>query len=331
MKQLQEKSLCCGEKIIRYGKKRRQCTKCKKTWSVWKSKRGKKEKRINYQKIIKDLLEHKTATIIAEAQKRKITTATFQKRVSKYLKKFNQKNKYSEIDITKKLIVIADAKVEYINKSWWTWYCIFLRDIKNDEAIICKPYCRKGTEIVKGWQEAFRGLEPSVLVKIQALVCDGHAGLIKVATDNKWLIQRCHFHLIARIQSRRSKWNSSRNKKEGQKIYNLAKIALTTKNQKILISTLKKLLKLKNLTTSPDLKRTLSGFCKHYKYFRTYLDYPKLNLPITTNTAESFNNCIQNLIFRFKGFKTVNSLKNWIEALAKNKKKMKCRPNYQQN
>ncbi|MFC1615157.1 hypothetical protein ACFL22_01230, partial [Patescibacteria group bacterium] len=57
MKKIQTNSLCCGVKIHNYGERRRQCSKCKKTWRIYKKKTGRKKIRVTTN-IVEDVLVH---------------------------------------------------------------------------------------------------------------------------------------------------------------------------------------------------------------------------------------------------------------------------------
>ena len=56
------KSPCCRGRINRFGKRRRQCSICKRTWSVRKKRRGRKRKRIAVALLNRILLERHTIT-----------------------------------------------------------------------------------------------------------------------------------------------------------------------------------------------------------------------------------------------------------------------------
>ena len=214
--------------------------------------------------------------------------------------------------------------IQYTKTGWYTFYFVLVRPAKGDCAVICEPYVKKGTETYPGWSEALDNLPKETKSSIVALVCDGHSGLVNCARQYGWHIQRCHFHLIARLQSRRSKWRTGRHQEEGKRIYHLVDIVLTTKKEKAILKALTELEEIGWLSTSPELQKYLSGFVRNYDDFRTYLKYPELNLPKTSNAAESFIGCIQKFRQRARGFATFNSLKKWIEALIKYKKIIKC-------
>lgn len=81
------------------------------------------------------------------------------------------------------LIAIGDALVKYMEGAWWTWYFILVRAVDGDEAIILPPYCQRGTETTGAWYKAFDALDPCIHARIEALVADGHRGLVYEA---KW-------------------------------------------------------------------------------------------------------------------------------------------------
>ncbi|MBI2591713.1 MAG: transposase [Candidatus Brennerbacteria bacterium] len=229
------------------------------------------------------------------------------------------------------LILVADAFVQYIEHSWHTWYCFLVRAVDGEDAVILSPICRKGTEVAQGWQESFSTLSDSILERTVALVCDGHNGLILEARRRHWLIQRCHFHLIARLQSKRSRWRRGFHQKEGKLIYQLVMQIIETCSDRTIKKSLEQLMDIGRVTTSKDVRRVISGVMTNWSDYRTYQRYPELNLPITSNTAESFIGLVRNLLHRARGFRTVRSMSCWIEALVKTQKTIKCRGKNQPN
>ena len=323
MNKLHEKSPCCRGRIRRFGKRRRQCVICKKTWRAWQKKRGRKKARVSAAFLIR-YLEHQTPSLRGLAKRYNLSEAVLKYRLKRSRQKFVSKTPWPSLPQRQSLIAIADAMVRYTKKGWHTFYFVLLRPARGDRAIIVKPYIKKGTETYLGWSEALDRLPEKTRSSIVALVCDGHGGLVNYARQYGWLIQRCHFHLIARLQSRRSKWRTGRHQKEGKRIYDLVNKVLAGKNKKVILKALVELEEIGWLSSSPEIARTLSGFVKHYEDYRTYLRYPELNLPRTSNTAESLIGCVQKLCQRTRGFASLDSLREWIEALIKYKKIIKC-------
>jgi len=325
MKKLHEKSPCCQGRIRRFGKRRRQCSVCKKTWRVWRRKRGKKKSRTSSDFFLR-YLDHQIPSLHGLAKIRKLPESTIRYRLKASRQKFVTKTPWPRLPQNEPSLVIADAAIQFVEGSFWTFYFILIRRVNDDFAYPAPPYIRKGSEVATGWYEAFNLLPDGVKGSISALICDGHGGLTSLGKRQNWIVQRCHFHLIARIQSRRSKWRSSRHRTEGKMIYELVKKVLTVKRKK---SIPKYLSKIKQLALMPsnsfELKTTLLGFTKHYQDYRSYIGYPKLHLPRTTNAIESVIGSIRNICHRAKGFRTLNSLENWIIAFLKTKQKFKCR------
>lgn len=223
------------------------------------------------------------------------------------------------------VIIIADAFLQYIESVWYTWYCILVRPVDGEDAVILKPFCRKGTEVALGWHEAFAAVPEDLLSRTRALVCDGHNGLILEARRRTWLIQRCHFHLIARLQQKRSRWIRGFHQEEGRKINAFAMKALETRSARVLAQSLTHLAVIRSKTASRDIRRMISGFLSNYHDYRTYLYHPELRLPTTSNTAEAFVGLVRELCRRARGFRTVRTMDQWIEALVKVRKVIKCR------
>lgn len=330
MKTLHEKSSCCRARVCRFGGRRRQCALCLRTWSAWKRKRGRKHKRSNVE-LVKKYLDHAVPSMHAKARHRKVISRTLERQLERSRDLFLRVTSWPILPKREPLILIADADVKYIKRKWYTAYCMLVRTIESNEAVIAPPVVLDGTETAKGWGEALDTLPYATRSSITAIVCDGHSGLVNYARWSNWLIQRCHFHLIARIQSRRSRWKQSRHKEEGEKIYKLVNRILTNRSEKTFTSTISEIEEIGWLTKSPDLSRALLGFVNNYRDFRTYIYHPELNLPTTSNTAESFISCIEGLCHRARGFSSKNSFEKWIFALVKHKKKIKCNGNYQQN
>lgn len=190
---------------------------------------------------------------------------------------------------------------------------------------------RAGGEVVLGWREAFSRIPHEVFDRISALICDGHGGLVYLAKKNQWLLQRCHFHVLASLEHSASCGPLNKIDGLGIRIKNLVRIVLYQTNIDAVHLALDGLVRIKNTTKSPHLKTTVSGFVKHFEDFRTYLNYPQYFLPTTSNTAEFLNSRIRDLQYRAKGFRTPQSLFAWINGLCKHIKSLTCRGKIQPN
>lgn len=283
---------------------------------------GRKKKRVNHN-LIKAFLNRETIAISKKAEKRRQSESTLQEALKRSRDHFLLREQYAPAP-SGDLIMVADAVIELIKGKWLTTHLILLRSVSGDKAVILPPLFRRGTETYKGWSEAFKTIPETTQVRIKALVCDGHVGLVERAKERGWVLGRCHFHLLARIQSRRSLSFIARNKKEATVIFLNVRTILYDRNERKVLDALNVIEEIGWISNSSTIRTTLSGFVKHYEDYRTYLKYPELHLPTTNNTAESLASLISGLKYKLKGFKTEDSLKNWVSALLKFKKKIKC-------
>jgi hypothetical protein len=330
MKKLHAKSPCCQGDVKRYGNRRRQCAVCQQTWRVRKKKRGRKIKREQDNLLIR-YLQHEVPSLYAWAHAKNQSEHFLQARLNRSLRYFLRQTSWPALPKEGNLVLLADAMLRYVENEWRTFYLVAVKNTWNNYAVIVPPFIHKDRETFVGWQKALNRLPEEIKARIKAIVCDGHRGLIYYAKSSGWLIQRCHFHLIASIQSRRSKWRYSRHRAEGQHIYDLVNHVLTTLDEKAIIESIAQIEKLAWCTKSQKLRKILSGFVTHYQEFRTYLYYPELNLPKTNNTMESLIGAIQHLCHRARGFCTLASFERWICAIIKHKKKIKCNGSHQPN
>ena len=234
MNKKHEKSACCQAVIIKYGNKRRQCVGCRRTWSVWKKRRGRKKKRIDTN-LAQAFLRREIASQIALAKQRRCSEALVQKTLQSSRDVFIRTTAWFAIPAGN-LILIADGVVEMVERQWHTIYLVLVRPVSGRDAVILPPLILSGTETASGWQ-----------------------------------------------------------------------------------------------STSPEIRKVLSGFVSQYLDYRSYLKYPDLHLPTTNNTAESLASMIADLKRRMRGFPTFRSFERWIVALLKYKKTIACNGFHQQN
>lgn len=321
MNEIHEKSPCCRGQIYLFGARRRQCSLCKKTWRVWKKKRGRRKNRYSFKtlfqyfegKLIRSKLEHRTLSA----------------RLRNILKKFNDRTPWPMIP-EGPLIVIADGLIEFIEKKIHCVYFVLVRSIFSSQAIILPPYIQSEKETCAGWQKTFASIPNNVLNRIQFLLCDGHGGLTSLAKTYGWELQRCQFHLLASIAHSASCGPLGKNRKIALKIKKLVEIILYQRNT-IFLSAIEKLKIFQRKIKTPNLKTVISGFLKHYEDYRTYLRFPNCHLPTTSNSAEFLIGEIRRLQYRARGFRTPKALFSWIVGFCKYRKSVTCRGKIQPN
>lgn len=322
MNKLHEKSPCCGSKIHHFGTRRRQCSSCKKTWRVWKKIRGRKRRRLNVKTLFNYFDGHLKPS--------RLEKRTVSARLRILLREYNNETPWPKVP-EGRLIAVADGLIEFFKEKNYTIYIILVRSIDGSKAFILPPYMREGGEVVLGWHEAFEQVPNDVFVRIEALVCDGHGGLIRLAKTNQWILQRCHFHLLARIGHYASFGSLNKTKGMGLRVKGLVEVVLYQKDSEGVLLALEALKKIKMTMTSRSFKTVISGFVRHYQDYRAYMDHPQYFLPTTSNSAEYLNARIRDLQYRARGFRTPQSLFAWITGLCKHRKSVTCRGKNQPN
>lgn len=317
------KSPCCKGKVIKFGERRRQCCTCHRTWRIRQKKTGRKKKRAQINLAVSFLINQRLSCYSLAIKLHK-SEDILNRNIKRSLNKFVLETPYAELPTKSPLVVIADAMIQQVENKTFSVYFVLVKTPESKEAIIAPPYFEEGKESCIGWKNAFDRLPKPVFKAITAIVSDGHLGLRSLSLKNDWLMQRCHFHLLASLQGRRSKSKFSRHREVGEAVFALVKDIVNNKNENDTLNSVKQLKKIRAQTDSPGLSRILRSFLKTHKQFRTFLDYPDLNLPRTSNSAESMVGCVRSLLRRAKGFRSIKSLKLWTEGLIKCKKQIVC-------
>ena len=320
MNKLHEKSPCCRAVIYKFGGKRRQCSLCKKTWTVWVKKRGRKPSRPNRNLLEKVLIEKRSLLSVGLTKKhfcKSSLSAKFGKAMRSCLD-----NSELITTITGPQVLVIDAVWFRFGRERWTLYLGAVRAINDTKANIMEPKLVKGRECCKGWADYLNSLEETVKIPVKAVVSDGFRGIDQIARKHDWVLQRCHFHLIARLQARRGYWKKFADSPIREEIYQTAVELLYAKENKNILKE-----QLEYLISKPNCPRRLkmisSEFLRHLHQFRSYLLYPELNLPATTNSIESLNKIIRS---RCRHLCTPESLLLRVKTLLKIRKTVTCNP-----
>lgn len=320
MNKLHEKSPCCRAKIYKFGGKRRQCSKCKKTWTVWAKKRGVKPSRPN-RNLIEKVLVEKRSLLSSGITKKRLSKSSLSAKLTKAMQN-RLKHSKTTLPNTDNCILIIDAVWFQFNKTRWTLYLGAVRSVDSNKADILEPELICGRECYLGWKSFIDDMPEEVKRPIKAVVADGFRGVDRIARSHKWIVQRCHFHLISQMQVNRGRWKKMPDTPIREEIYQTVVKLLYAKESKLILEE-----HLKHLIHKPDcpyrLKMIATEFLRQLNQFRAYLLHPKLNLPATTNSIESLNRIIRT---RCKHLCTPESLLLRVKTLLRIRKSVTCNP-----
>lgn len=329
MNKLHAKSTCCKASVHRVGNRRRQCSKCKKTWSIRPKKRGRKIIRVHPRINLiafssQESLRHKAKRL---NKSREVIRRRHARNIDNLLKRTGKPKAPPG-----KLIAIVDAVAFSFKGRSYTFYQVLLRSISDNIAVVMEPILMEGCETITVWKKVFNQLDDNDFNRIQVVVSDGLTGMESYVLQQGWIYQRCHFHLLKMLQTLRGKrWKNVPQKKLREDVYQLVRKLLAVSSEDEAYQIFLKLQELSKICPV-WLARRLRGCLKQWKSFRSYRIHPELHIPITTNSVECANRLIKDTIHRTRGFRNPESLQRWIILQVRNMSFIKCNGhNYQQN
>lgn len=306
------KSPCCNAPVRRYGKRRRQCTQCSSTWRIRQKRRGRKRVRITAS-LLTDTIQRRE-TLVQRARRSPLSAAVLQKRHRYQLTSYLSRNSTVQVPAGK-LIVILDGVWFQFQYARWIIYLLAVRPIRSSVATFLDPVFLPGRECLDSWQRVLNQIPPKVKKRIVAMVADGFRGGNALADEHGWVFQRCHFHLIAELQRMRGVGKRVQYPKIREAIYQTVREALETTDQRRLNELVRMLRRLVAHPHCPHwMGMRVREFLRYIDDFRAYQNHPELRLPSTINTVESMGRTIRDVIRRSHGFRTPQSLRQWITA-----------------
>ena len=328
------KSFCCGVSARRFGGRRRQCSRCKATWSVRPRRRGRKPLRQRPQFSYKILREGRTLRGIAETTHigRERIRRRFHKSLHAFISRMIVVPK-NALTKTGPLILITDALFAQCEGEDTMIVPVYLRPVSRNAAVLVTIAVLHGDESEEAWAYALNILSASLTCRIVALVSDDSLGLARHARMRGWIHQRCHFHLAARFRAILGRRKRIRCRKERERAWQLATYIATEPKAYRVGAAIRELQELGRRKELPRfLLFRIHGFLRHWQEYRTYITYPKFRLPATSNIAEAGGSFVRELLRARRGFKTMQSLERWMRTIQLLHPTMTCkRTKIQQN
>jgi len=332
MKTKYAKSSCCSVKIYRFGKKRRQCSSCKRTWTIRPKKRGRPIVTISQNVLNQIFLEKYTLLLLAK-RRPGVGILNFRHRFRQALYCFVSRPSSQKIP-SGILTLLADGLWFNFHNKPWVLYLTALKSSSGKTAIFLDPVLLPGKEGATKWKKVFEAIPREPRERIKAVVVDNLQGMKLIAKREDWILQLCHFHLILKLQIQRGR--KRRALKGGnirEKIYQTICQALETPNKAHLELLLMRLTRLtKTSCGTPRIKAVVREFLSSIKYYRAYKTHSELNLPTTTNTVEAMCGILRNLLRRNRCASNPKSLLQWTTASIRLRHTLTCNGRYfQQN
>jgi len=298
MSTLHAKCPRCGAVGQHYGGRRRRCRQCGRTWTIRPKRRGPAPRRIRSD-LPDKLLSGKTTTAQL-AKSCRCSATTVRRHCRRACRTLVGAGGLPRLPATgtSTLALIVDGMWCRFRHRHWVLYCMAVKPTDASTAFFLDPVLIQGPENGANWALALATLPPAVAARVRALVTDGFGGHKREARGRGWLVQRCHRHLDAilwGVYARRKR--RLRGGKIRKAIYDaVVEIRSTADLRRVAELGLA----LRRYARHPDLTDRIRGVVRRLLHdlasFRTYLDYPELNLPTTTNAVESRNNLMREVL-----------------------------------
>jgi hypothetical protein len=224
------------------------------------------------------------------------------------------------------LVLLADGLWFEFDGVPWVLYLTALKPCRGNVATFLDPLLLPGREGASKWEQALAGISPSVICRIQAVVIDSVPGMQQIATERRWVLQLCHFHLLMRLQAfRRGVRYTLRGGSVREEIHQLVRGALDLLEGRRLSATLKQLRRLsRGDCGTARVQATVRDFLRNLEFYRSHLTYPHLGLPRTTNCVESMCRLLREMLRSSRAGSNPASVLLWATALIRLRPKLIC-------
>ncbi len=327
MKTKHVKSTCCKALVRKFGNRRRQCSSCKRTWTIRPRKRGRPSLRMSPNVLRQIFLQGLTLQQLVQ-RRSNLRLPSFRYRFRQTLKLFNSRPRFLKIPSHGPLILLADGIWFDFKGRQWVLYLTALKPCEGKTAIFLDPILLPDREGALKWRRVFESIPPEIADRICALVADNLQGMKLLAKRHRWVLQLCQFHLILKLQVQRVRsrqWRALRGGQVREDIYRLIRQILEVPEGPKLDVLLCELTQLANsFCGTQRIQAVVHDFLKSIKYYRAYALHPKLNLPTTTNTMESMSSIIRKLLHRNHCASNPKSLVQWTKALIRMRPEIIC-------
>jgi hypothetical protein len=330
MKAKHAKSPCCHAQVYRFGHRRRQCSSCKRTWSIRPKKRGRPKVRTPPNILNQVFLKKYTLSQLVQ-RRSEVRLLSFRHKFRQALRRFVAVPSPQKFP-SGPLILLADGLWFHFHDKPWILYLTALKSCSGKTAVFLDPILLPEKEGAFKWKQVFAAIPPDPRARIRALVVDNLNGMTVIAQQEGWILQLCHFHLTLKLQIQRGR---ARHILKGgnvrEEIYQLILQAIETRDEmhlKILIERLTYLAH--TFCGTQRIQASVREFIQTIKYYRAYLKHPELNMPSTTNTVEAMCCIIRDLVRRNRCSSSPKSLLLWTTALIRLRKELTCNGKHHQ-
>lgn len=224
------------------------------------------------------------------------------------------------------LALLADGLWFEFDGIPWVLYLTALKPCGGNYATFLDPLLLPGKEGASRWQQALAAIPPDATRRIQAMIVDNLPGMRRLAHQRRWVLQLCHFHLLLKLQAQhRGVRYTLRGGSVREEIHQLIRSILELPEGNRLSGALKQLTRLSHGDCGTlRIQTTIREFLKGLPFYRSYLTYPHLELPRTTNSVESMCRLLREMLRSSRAGSNPASVLLWATALIRLRPNVTC-------
>jgi len=316
------KSTCCNRIVWICANRRRQCSRCLRRWRIRPKKLGQPRRRHDSRLVKRVLIKRRSLTELAD--ERGLTRQALSYR---FLRALERQHCPPSAAIDRASILLVDGVWFRFKRRPWVLYLMATRPLAGHRATFMLPVLLEGPESKTAWIKALETIPSAGRPHIRALVCDNFVGSRSIARANGWILQLCHFHLIAQFR-RRLGYGNPRTPSRifRQEAYRLIRLALSTTDERQAASiaiTLRLLAR--EATGARRFVNLVRQFVLRLPEYRAYRNHPNLHLPATTGSVESMGRVIRDLLRRTRSISSPKALNQWVTNYVGLRPQITCR------
>ena len=318
------KSPCCAARVHRFGRRRRQCVRCKHTWTIRPKKRGRPLHR-TAPTILRRVFEDGFTLRQLAALRAGVALPTYRYRFRKALQRFVARPSPQPLP-PGPLVLLADGLWFQFKGQPWVLYLTALKPCQGDYAVFLDPVLLAGAERAARWDQALAHIPRAANERIRAIVVDNLPGMRRLARQQGWVLQLCHFHLLLKLYGKRgSRPHALRGGPVREELHQCIRQALDLPDGTPLHTTLQRLQRLA-LTDcgTARIQMTVRALLRDLEFYRSYRQYPQLGLPQTTNTVESMGRLLREMFRRNRAGSNPDSTLRWATAFIRIRPTVAC-------
>lgn len=224
------------------------------------------------------------------------------------------------------LVLLADGLWFEFDGIPWVLYLVALKSRSSNRAIFLDPVLLPGREGTGRWQKVIEAIPASLRKRVKAMVVDNLPGMHKIAAQQQWALQLCHFHLLLKLQAQRGRVRYRlRGGAVREEIHRLIRQGLELPDGRKLNAVVHQLRRLsKGDCGTERIQAMVREFLGSIAYYRTYLAHPNLRLPHTTNSVESMCRLLREMFRSSRAGSNPKSVLLWATALLRLRPTVVC-------